>query len=105
MNHEKRDDDEPALVERPPESAHEIARRQLLGKMTVGLGVACGGAISVPGVGFVVAPLFRDAPLEWRPVGKVEHFKVGETVNVVFIDGRLCPGQASPRKPPRGSAA
>ena len=37
MNHEKRDDDEPALVERPPESAHEIARRQLLGKMTVGL--------------------------------------------------------------------
>jgi menaquinol-cytochrome c reductase iron-sulfur subunit len=91
MNHEKRDDDEPALVERPPESAHEIARRQLLGKMTVGLGVACGAAISVPGVGFVVAPLLRDAPLEWRPVGKVEHFKVGETVNVVFIDGSPLP--------------
>ncbi len=71
--------------------AHEIARRQLLGKMSIGLGVACGVAISTPGIGFVIAPLFLDAPREWRPVGKIEQFKVGETVNVVFVDASPLP--------------
>jgi quinol-cytochrome oxidoreductase complex cytochrome b subunit len=78
-------------VESPPPTAHEIARRQLLGKMAVGVGVACGATISVPGLGFVVAPLFRSAPREWRPVGKVERFRVGETVNVVFVDASPLP--------------
>jgi menaquinol-cytochrome c reductase iron-sulfur subunit len=78
-------------VELPPPTAHEIARRQLLGKMAVGVGVACGATISVPGLGFVIAPLFRNAPREWRPVGKVERFRVGETVNVVFVDASPLP--------------
>jgi menaquinol-cytochrome c reductase iron-sulfur subunit len=78
-------------VEAPPATAHEIARRQLLGKMSLGLGAACGAAISLPGVGFVVAPLFRDTPREWRPVGKVDLFKLGETVNVVFMDASPLP--------------
>src|SRR5271168_4452071 len=73
-------------AEAPPATAGEIARRQLLGKMSVGLGVVCGSAISVPGIGFVVAPLFRKTPREWRAVGSVAQFKVGETVNVVFVD-------------------
>ena len=68
----EREEEEPhGHAEAPPATAHEIARRQLLGKMSIGLGVACGAAISVPGIGFVIAPLFRDAPREWRPVGKV----------------------------------
>jgi len=75
----------------PPATAHEIARRQLLGKMSIGLGVACGAAISVPGVGFVVAPIFRDEPTEWRAVGKIDAFKIGETVNVVFVDASPLP--------------
>ncbi len=74
-----------------PPTAHEIARRQLLGKMSLGIGVACGVAISTPGIGFVVAPLFVDAPRSWRPVGKVEAFRVGETVNVVFVDASPLP--------------
>ena len=91
MTHEKRDDDNPRQVEGPPASAHEIARRQLLGKMSLGLGVACGAAISVPGIGFVVAPLFRAPPLVWRSVGKVDGFIVGETVNVALIDSTPLP--------------
>ncbi len=75
-----------ATVETPPLTAHQIARRQLLGRMSVGVGVACGAAVSVPGIGFVVAPLFREASREWRSIGKVEQFKIGETVNVVFVD-------------------
>jgi menaquinol-cytochrome c reductase iron-sulfur subunit len=83
--------DPPDHVETTPPTAHEIARRQLLAKMAVGVGVACGATISVPGLGFVIAPLFRDAPREWRPVGKVERFRVGETVNVVFVDASPLP--------------
>ena len=91
MSRKKSDDDEPGSVEAPPATPHEIARRQLLGKMSVGLGVVCGAAISVPGIGFVVAPLFREEPREWRSVGKVEAFKVGQTVNVVFVDASPLP--------------
>jgi menaquinol-cytochrome c reductase iron-sulfur subunit len=86
-----KDEKDPPDVEPRPMTPHEIARRQLLGKMSVGLGVICGGAISVPGIGFVVAPLFRDAPREWRPVGAVGEFKIGETVNVVFVDASPLP--------------
>jgi menaquinol-cytochrome c reductase iron-sulfur subunit len=85
------DSDESAHAQPPPPTAHEIARRQLLGKMSVGVGVLCGAAISAPGIGFVVAPLFRDDPREWRSVGKLDQFKVGETVNVVFQDASPLP--------------
>jgi menaquinol-cytochrome c reductase iron-sulfur subunit len=85
------DSDESAHAQLPPPTAHEIARRQLLGKMSVGVGVLCGAAISTPGIGFVVAPLFRAQPLEWRPVGKLDQFKVGQTVNVVFQDASPLP--------------
>jgi len=78
-------------LEAPPATAHEIARRQLLGRMSIGIGAVCGAAISAPGIGFVVAPLFRSIPREWRPVGKVERFKVGETVSVVFEDASPLP--------------
>jgi menaquinol-cytochrome c reductase iron-sulfur subunit len=77
--------------EAPPATPHEIARRQLLGRMSIGLGVVCGAAISAPGIGFVVAPIFRDSPREWRAVGRVDQFKVGETVNVVFTDASPLP--------------
>src|SRR5260370_5284679 len=50
-----------------------------------------GSAISVPGIGFVVAPLFRKSPLEWRRVGTVDEFQVGASVNVVFIDASPLP--------------
>jgi len=80
----------PPVASRPP-AADLIARRQLLGRMSVTLGVGSVAALGVPMVGFILAPLFRDAPLEWRPVGKVEQFKVGETVNVVFVDASPLP--------------
>jgi menaquinol-cytochrome c reductase iron-sulfur subunit len=91
MKSETSPDDRHTHAEAPPATAGEIARRQLLGKMSVGLGVVCGSAISVPGIGFVVAPFFRKAPREWRAVGSVAQFKVGETVNVIFVDASPLP--------------
>jgi menaquinol-cytochrome c reductase iron-sulfur subunit len=75
----------------PPPSPDTIARRQLLGKMSVALGVAGGVALAAPAVGFIIAPLFRHSAREWRPIGRVDQFKIGETVNVMFIDASPLP--------------
>jgi menaquinol-cytochrome c reductase iron-sulfur subunit len=63
-----------------------IARRQLLGRVSVTLCAAGGVALGVPMVGFVLGPMARSVPHEWRTVGKVDDFKVGETVAVTFED-------------------
>src|SRR4051812_24860310 len=80
------EDDDLDHVEAPPAGPEMIERRRMLARVSVGLGVACGAAIGVPVVGFVVAPLFRDAPHEWRAVGAVTSFKIGDTVGVTFMD-------------------
>jgi len=68
-----------------------VARRQLLGRMSVGLGVAGGVALGVPMVGFVVAPLASTPPEEWRSIGGIGAFKIGETVAVTFADASPLP--------------
>ena len=56
-----------------------------------------GAALSVPGVGFVVAPLFRDPPSEWRSVGKIAGFKIGDHgQRRLRRTPRRSPGQVSP---------
>jgi menaquinol-cytochrome c reductase iron-sulfur subunit len=75
----------------PPADPNLIARRQLLGKMSVGLGAAGGVALGVPMVGFVVGPLLHPAAPEWRPVGKTDSFVIGETVAVTFPDASPLP--------------
>ncbi len=42
--------------------------------------------LGIPIVGFVVAPLFRKVPDTWLPVGKVDDFQIGKTVEVVISD-------------------
>jgi menaquinol-cytochrome c reductase iron-sulfur subunit len=87
--------DPPPPAEEPTEEqkadATLIARRQLLGKMSIAVGCAGGAALAVPLVGFIVAPLFGDQPREWREVGGIESVKIGETVAVVFTDASPLP--------------
>src|SRR5947209_1494535 len=87
--------DEPEKKSEPTEEqkaeATLIARRQLLGKMSIVAGCVGGVALAVPLVGFIVAPLFGDTPREWREVGGVESVKIGETVSVVFVDASPLP--------------
>jgi menaquinol-cytochrome c reductase iron-sulfur subunit len=77
--------------EAPPATPEELARREFLTTLSIAVGVAGGAVMSVPGLGFVIAPLFRNAPREWRPVGKVGDFDIGATVNVVFSDASPLP--------------
>jgi len=42
-------------------------------------------------LGFILAPVFRKRPQVWRKVGSPEEYKIGETVNVVFVDAEALP--------------
>jgi menaquinol-cytochrome c reductase iron-sulfur subunit len=68
------------------ETPESIRRRRFLELLCIVLGAFCGALIAVPGVGFIVAPIFRREPETWRGIGKVDDFKVGQTVNVGFTD-------------------
>jgi quinol---cytochrome c reductase iron-sulfur subunit, bacillus type len=69
----------------------ELSRRRFFERVSVTLGSLAAALLGVPVVGFVLAPLFRTAPKDWRSVGKVEQFKVGETVAVTFQDASPLP--------------
>jgi menaquinol-cytochrome c reductase iron-sulfur subunit len=74
-----------------PASPEVVARRRFLARVSVGLGGCMGVAVAAPLGGFVVAPLFATVPHDWRKVGKVKDFKVGETVAVTFMDASPLP--------------
>ena len=88
MSSGKTDDDHPQA---PPPSPELVERRRFLARVSVGLGGCMGAAIAAPMVGFVVAPLLQQVPHEWRAVGKVKDFKIGETVSVTFMDASPLP--------------
>lgn len=50
------------------------------------LSALIGGVITLPGIGFVLAPVFSQPKRVWRRVGNVSKFAVGKTVNVQFED-------------------
>ncbi len=78
---EKKMNDEPS----------EVTRRRFLTELSVILGGVGAAILAIPMVGFIIAPLFRKTPEVWRNVGKVDVFKVGETVNVTFLDAATLP--------------
>lgn len=73
----------------PPPPTPE--RRRFLSRLSIGLSAAIGAVLGLPVVGFLLSPLTRRTPRVWRPVGPVDHFKVGETVSVVFEDASPLP--------------
>jgi menaquinol-cytochrome c reductase iron-sulfur subunit len=68
-----------------------MSRRRFFEKLSLALGGFCAAILGVPLVGFVLAPLFRKVPNEWRALGKVSDFEIGKTVNVTIIDPSSLP--------------
>ena len=61
-------------------------RRKFFARISIALSSLIAAVIGIPAVSYVLAPIFRRPPREWRPVGKVEDFAIGETVLVDFED-------------------
>ncbi len=87
MNENRTDAGKPGGSPNP----HPSSRRQFLERFSVLLGGVTTVSLAVPVLGFIFAPLFRRAPSAWRLVGKVDQFKVGETVAVTFQDASPLP--------------
>jgi menaquinol-cytochrome c reductase iron-sulfur subunit len=64
----------------------ELSRRRFFARLSIGLSSATAFLMSLPLVGFIIAPLFRKSPAIWCAVGKTETFQIGSTVAVSFDD-------------------
>lgn len=76
---------DPSKQPNPPENNDSaVSRRKLLNVVTIGMG-ALGAAIAgVPILGALAGNAYKKPKSVWRNVGKVDDFKQGETVCVVF---------------------
>ena len=70
----------------PQPTPEEISRRTFATKLAIACTGLCTMIMAVPLVGFVVAPLFRKVDDKWIPVGKVDDFEIGKTVDVSISD-------------------
>lgn len=59
-------------------------RRRILAWSSIALTGYMATLIGVPIVGFILAPLFRAPKYQWRPIGDVNSFAIGQTVLVKF---------------------
>ncbi len=64
----------------------DLTRRKFFARLSLALGGLCAVILAVPVVGFVIAPLFRKRPQAWVPVGKLDDFTIGRTVQVPYPD-------------------
>jgi menaquinol-cytochrome c reductase iron-sulfur subunit len=55
------------------------SRRRFLTRLSIGLTGLITGVIGLPILGYLLGPLVRPAPNEWRAVGKVADWQVGQT--------------------------
>jgi len=67
------------------------SRRRFLSRISIALSTAVAAVVGVPVVGFLLSPLTRKVPRQWRAVGRTDSFKVGETVSVTFEDASPLP--------------
>jgi menaquinol-cytochrome c reductase iron-sulfur subunit len=81
----------PPDAPRPPDGADVLKRRRFLSRISLALSTAAAAVVGVPVLGFLLSPLTRKPPNQWRPVGAADAFKVGETVSVKFEDAAALP--------------
>lgn len=63
-----------------------VTRRRFLSRLSLGLSALAGAVLGVPILAYLLSPLLNPARNLWRPVGPVDRFKVGETVQVTLDD-------------------
>ena len=67
-----------------PAAPERVSRRGFLTWITLATGALAAAAVSIPVLGFTLAPVFRRFQGAWNGVGPVDQFRVGETVEVSF---------------------
>ncbi len=83
-NHDPRRREELIVLPSPSIGPYRPERREALARASILAGAIGAVMIGIPSVGFLLG--LRKVPSVWREVGKVDDFKVGETVQVSFLD-------------------
>lgn len=81
-----KEDNKSHLPEGYQERPEDVSRRGFFQRLSIILGGGAALGLMAPLVGFILAPLTRRDPKVWRTVGKVDSFKIGETVDVRYED-------------------
>ena len=69
-----------------PCASDETSRRRFFLRVSAACVAAITALVGIPVVGFLIAPILRPAKAQWRSVGKVDSFGLGQTVKVEFND-------------------
>jgi menaquinol-cytochrome c reductase iron-sulfur subunit len=70
---------------------HDISRRTFLGRISLALSGVAAAVVSVPIVAYLLSPLLQPPPEEWKDLGLVENFQIGETVEVAYDEPSSLP--------------
>lgn len=61
-----------------------LSRRKLLNYGIFGMSALAGTVVGIPIVSYLLSPLLKPAKHQWRDVGAVNDFKIGDTVEVTL---------------------
>ena len=61
-----------------------VSRRRFLGRVSLALSGLAAAVVSVPILAYLLSPLLRPAPSEWRDLGPISNYKVGDTVEIAL---------------------
>ncbi|MBV9328136.1 MAG: ubiquinol-cytochrome c reductase iron-sulfur subunit [Chloroflexi bacterium] len=67
-------------------NAEVVTRRRFLSRISLGLSALAGAVVSVPILAYLLSPLLQPGAEQWRDVGLVENFQIGDTVQVAYED-------------------
>jgi menaquinol-cytochrome c reductase iron-sulfur subunit len=68
------------------EDGKVLTRRRLLARLTLLSGTLLGALAGLPVVGFLFQPLLVTPSVKWRPVGRLDEFRIGTTTKVELED-------------------
>lgn len=68
-----------------------VTRRRFLNRISLALSGVAAAVVSVPIVAYLLSPLLQAPPEEWRDLGLVQNFRLGETVEVAVDEASSLP--------------
>ncbi len=74
------------MADHAADSADVLSRRAFLNRLSLILSGLIALVLSVPILAYLLTPLIRRAPRAWVDVGILDHFAVGQTVQVAIED-------------------
>ena len=70
----------------PGTTSEAMNRRTFLSRISIALTTLAGAVVAIPMVAYLLSPLIKPALNVWVPLGTVDAFPIGQTVEAVYHD-------------------